>query len=461
MVSFKSKRLWFVILSVSIVGPALALRPAMNTIAGITAHTVCSDHFITGLKPERVYNESLGNISIISDLRPVTSQTVDEVKRFVKVSVMGLFSRTAYYTPATGCTLFESPRLSGLGSAVPAVKPVQWDASYANPNVNPAGNAAIERALDQAFAENQLDARRNTRAIIVVKGGRIIAERYAEGISINSPMVGYSLSKSVNNTLFGLMARKGMVNVMAPAPIAEWQGAKDPRKAITTDQLLRMTSGLDIEETHSGWDPVTQMLYSAPDMTEFSRKAKLVKPVGTHFAYSSESTVLTTGIARDKLGSAAKVHQFLQQELLDPLSMRSAFFESDATGLPIGGSYFYASARDWSKLGQLYLYNGALQGRAFLPPDWMAYSTKRTLNSGYGAGFWHPTDAAGTPDADLPKLPAGSFAGLGYLGQLIIVIPSRDMVILRFAASNAPDGVENSALFTGMDPFVGQVLDPF
>jgi CubicO group peptidase (beta-lactamase class C family) len=175
----------------------------------------------------------------------------------------------------------------------------------------------------------------------------------------------------------------------------------------------------------------------------------LVKAPGTHFSYSTESTVLATGIARDALGGPAKVHQFLQQELLDPLSMQSAFFESDTTGLPIGGAYFYASARDWSKLAQLYLYNGTLQGQAFLPRDWMAYATKRTLKSGYGAGFWLPTDAAGTLDAELPKLPAGSFAGLGYLGQLIIMIPSHDMVILRFGASTGPDGVDSQPHIQG------------
>jgi CubicO group peptidase (beta-lactamase class C family) len=251
--------------------------------------------------------------------------------------------------------------------------------------------------------------------------------------------------------------------VHALAPFAEWHGAADPRRTITIDNLIRMTSGLDQAETHSGWDPASQMLYSQRDMFGFARTTPIVDPPGTKFSYASGNAVMVSGIVRDRIGGGPQgLHQFLQRELTGPLSMQSLILETDAMRTPVGSTYALATARDWTKLGQLFLNQGVLEGRRFLPADWVTYSTTRTLNSDYGAGFWLPAngqDADESSEYGMDRLPKDAYFGLGYLGQYLIIIPSRNLVIARFGATLDPaDKHGSGARVNGVGRLVTDVV---
>jgi hypothetical protein len=272
---------------------------------------------------------------------------------------------------------------------------------------------------------------------VVVHDGKIIAERYADGYGIDTPLMSWSVAKSVTNALIGVLVQQGKLKLDGPAPIAEWQGADDPRRAITIAQLMRMTSGLDIDETNTGFDLSSRMLYTEPDMAAVVARAPLIAAPGTRWHYSSPSTILLSRIIRDQAGgSATGVVNFAQRELFAPLGMRNVTMEFDSAGTPIGSTYMYASARDWARLGLLYANDGVIGGRRILPAGWADFSAKETAGSdpdGYAAGFFtNRGDARFAMNRVRGGMPTDSFFASGTLGQRIIVAPAERLVIVSF-----------------------------
>jgi CubicO group peptidase (beta-lactamase class C family) len=243
-------------------------------------------------------------------------------------------------------------------------------------------------------------------------------------------------------TLVGILARQGRLDVNRPAPVAAWAANDDPRHAITTDNLLRMTSGLDIAQTGSGFDPASRMLYTERDMAGFAQAHRLARPIGTRWDYSDASTLIVSRIVRDAAGGdAASVLGFARHELFGPLGMSTATLEVDATGTPVGSTAMLASARDWARLGYLYAHDGVVGGRRILPEGWVRYVRTSTLGSTYGAGFW--TNDGPSPEAAgriAAGMPCDGFFASGVLGQRVYIMPSNDLVIVRFGITEkAPD----------------------
>ena len=277
---------------------------------------------------------------------------------------------------------------------------------------------------------------------MIVRDGRVIAERYPDGYGINTPILGFSMTKSVVNALIGILVRECKLAVDAPAPVAVWSGSADPRRAITVEQLMRTNSGLALDETGSGFDPSYQMLYDEPDIAVYAQRVALVAAPGTRWSYSSASTHLLARIVRDRVGGTAEaVQRFAFLELFDLLGMRSVTLEMDATGTPVGAHYMPASARDWARFGNLYLNDGVIGGQRILPAGWVQFSTSPTLGTAYGAGWW--TNRGRSPAA-LGRinagLPADAFFAFGNLGQRIAVIPSERLAIVSMARSQLPHG---------------------
>ena len=275
---------------------------------------------------------------------------------------------------------------------------------------------------------------------LVMRDGRIAAERYAQGIEPDTPLLGYSVSKSVINALIGILVREGKLNPYAPAPVGAWSSPADPRHSITLDQLLRMTSGLNLEESDSGFDPVSRMLFSERDMAAFAEKAKLKSKPGQTWAYTSGNTLIASAILRDAVGGhAADVLRFAHRQLFDPVGMQHVTMEFDDADTPIGSTRIYASARDWARFGELYLNDGVVDDKRILPEGWVAYSTQPTLDSPYGSGFWvnagQAADARGRVQAGMP---ADAYFASGNFGQRIVIIPSQRLVIVRFGATIDP-----------------------
>ena len=428
----------------AVVVACMIYRPdrALRTATGTAAHDLCSETFVSQLDPELVFAESLAPRPGFRWIAWAVNHHVDPIRREARASLLGTLPSRAVFREGVGCVLVhgnERIATATLRGAVPAEPLLP---AIAGPVAVEAADPGLKAALDAAFLETQHPPHANTKAIVIVHNGRVIAERYAEGYGVNTPILGFSMTKSVVNALIGILVRERKLAVDAPAPVAAWSGSADPRRSVTVEQLMRMTSGLALDETGSGFDPSNQMFYDEPDMAGYAQRAALVAAPGTRWSYSSASTHLLARIVRDRVGATADaVQRFAFRELFDPLGMRSVTLEMDATGTPVGAHYMLASARDWARFGSLYLNDGVIGGRRILPEGWVQLSTSPALGTPYGAGWW--TNRGGSPAAlgrIKAGLPADAFFAFGNLGQRIAVIPSKRLVIVRMARSNMPNG---------------------
>ena len=325
-------------------------------------------------------------------LRSVLRYQIDRTGNTVDASVAGLFGSRAAFHEGLGCVLLhgaEEPYL--LKSDIAALKKPKSPPllpEIAGADIVEPADPELKAALDHAFEEPAAPPLRRTKAVVVVHDGAVIAERYADGIGVDTPLLGFSMTKSVVNALIGVLTQQGLVTPSFPAPIPEWRAATDPRREIEVEHLMRMTTGLALDETNSGFDPSSQMVYLHRDMAGFAAKAAMIAPPGTRWAYSSATTQLLARIIRDSVGGPEQTLAFAWRELFNPLGMRNVTLEFDASGTLQGTSYMLASARDWARFGLLYLNDGLIGGKRLLHADWVDLSAAATLDTDYGAGFW-------------------------------------------------------------------------
>lgn len=312
----------------------------------------------------------------------------------------------------------------------------------------------LNAAVDNTFTETIPKKIRGTRAVVVVYKGRIIAERYAPGISKDTPLIGWSMTKSITNALVGILVNQGKLSIKDPATVPEWKGPKDPRAAITLDQLLRMSSGLDFVEVYTDLLSDTPfMLFGMPDTAGFTAAKPLEVEPDTRWRYISGSTNLVCRIMRDAVsGSLAHYFAFPRRALFDKIGMRSAVIEPDAVGTFVGSSFSYASARDWARFGLLYLQDGIWAGERILPEGWVKYTTTPTPKAPkgeYGAYWWlNAGNPMGSANRRFPKLPTDIYWASGYEGQNVIVIPSSNLVLVHLGASFPPTGSWNPRILS-------------
>jgi CubicO group peptidase (beta-lactamase class C family) len=300
--------------------------------------------------------------------------------------------------------------------------------------------AAVDRAVDAVFAEDPQAAPaalKRTRAVIVLVGGRIVAERYAPGISKDTRLISWSMAKSFTNALVGILSGQGRLDLMKPAPVPEWADPADPRHGITIDMLLRMDSGLAFFEnyTKEPISDVNRMLLLSPDFAAYAARKPLAATPGSLWNYSSGSTNIVTRILRASIGDDPTYWAFPRAALFGPLGMRSAEFGVDATGSFVGSSYIYATARDFARFGLLCLQDGIWEGKRILPEGWMRYATTPTApapKGQYGASFWLNAGTPGRPsDRSYPDMPTDLYYADGFDGENIFVCPSLDLVAVR------------------------------
>jgi CubicO group peptidase (beta-lactamase class C family) len=315
------------------------------------------------------------------------------------------------------------------------------------PEADPADprRAQINAILDRAFTGQRTESLARTKAIVVVNGGRLVAERYAEGISRETRLQSWSTAKSFLHAALGAAIAEGKLDPQSPAPAPEWQTNGDARKAITIRQLAQMTSGLAFTESYT--DPAgetMQMLFGAGrgDVAHAAASLPSIHQPGTHWFYASGSANILSRVLRDTLGGREAYRAFLQTQLFEPLGMKSAVPEFDASGTWIGSSYVHATARDFARFGLLYLRGGLWDGKQIVPRNWIDIGRTPTLASKgeYGALFWlnAPNPDDGIP-ATSPHLPVDTFYARGFGGQLIAIVPSRDAVIVMMNAAYTDD----------------------
>ncbi|WP_309643161.1 serine hydrolase [Phenylobacterium sp.] len=414
-----------------------SLPPAAAVPTAMAAHEVCSAMFVSDLDGKRAFADTVA--PQLGPAARLVRVQADPTRKTVTAALAGLYARRATYREPYGCVVGdEASNLPVVDKAGGPPPPTQES------SVVRTRDTELTSALDIAFSESSDGPRRRTYAAVIVHDGRIVAERYAPGVGVDTPLHGWSMGKSVTNALLGVLVKQGRLDMFAPAPVPEWRDPADARHSITPDDLLRMRSGLDVGQSliprwNAPFDPANRIMFASPDMGAAAARRALKSPVRSAWTYSDGNTAVLGRLIRQTAGGGdpAATQSFARRELFERLGMGSVTIETDATGSPVGATQVYASARDWARLGQLYLDDGVAGGQRIFPAGWVEYSTTLTPGSnpyGYGAGFWV------TSGSDDHGLPVGSFLARGARGQYVIVVPSARLVVAKLGDADAPRG---------------------
>ena len=304
----------------------------------------------------------------------------------------------------------------------------------------------LARAVDALFTREGIG---ETRALLVLHQGEVAAERYGEGYDAKTPLVGWSMSKTVTAVLIGMLVSDGRLQLDDPAPVAIWQRAGDPRGEITLRHLLQMRSGLRHEEQA---DPVytsaeVRMMFldGHDDMAGWAEAQPLAQAPGSKFTYSTPTAVILADIATNLIapdGSPDERQQamahFLKTRLADPLGMPSMRGEYDAAGTLAGGSFIWADVHDWARFGEFLRHGGSVRGAQIVPRGWIDFMKSESPRApDYGGQLWLNRPSSGDRDELFAAQgPGDAFAMVGHLGQYVIVVPSRGLTIVRLGKTD-------------------------
>ena len=431
------------------------LETAMSVGAGSKTKFLCSNVFISGRTPESVLKEEACNatrdIGILGRMGDVLTKC--EVNRFDKcVTCKTLWiKRKAIYRDHIGATLLygttdsqilnsenivKTQIITDLTPLPPGQESMPWPTGdVINTSIPPEVDLQqIKFAIDKAFEEPDPKNPKRTHGIVIVYDGQLIAERYAEdrGYFVDTPHYGWSMTKSVTSVLVGILVKQNKLDIFKPASIRQWNNPEDPRHSITTDQLLRMSSGLEFNEDYDSpiSDVNNMLLGNWPNMVNYAANKPLKADPDTCWQYSTGTSTILGGIIRGCFDLPQNYQSFARRKLFDKIGMRSAIIEFDQNGNLGSGSYMWASPRDWARFGLFCLQDGLWENERILPEDWMEYATTPTSTdpkAHYGAQFWLNRSLK-----YYPALPEDLFECRGKDIQRITVIPSRKLVVVRF-----------------------------
>ncbi|MBS1810129.1 MAG: serine hydrolase [Acidobacteria bacterium] len=407
------------------------------------AKTMCSAVFITGLDPDFAA-ENVGYFTApYAERAKVGRPVIDRVNKLVHVTLPNGVTRTAKYLGSQGCvtlplgkdTLNFTPLT--VKSKLPDPTTQAWpmgDQLPDSPLPKEINAAKVKQAIDAAFEP----ATGLTAAFVVTWKGRLIGERYGEGITAQTALESWSMGKSLTATLLGILIRQGVYSLQQPAPIPEWQGTGDPRAKIRIADILQMSSGIRIRAPQDpDYDPAPGYpdhlyLYTGGvNSFQYAATRPQQWPPGTVGRYRNTDPVLANYLVR--LGVEKRGEEYLsfpQRALFDKLGIRTMVMETDPFGNFLTQGYEFASARDWARLGNLYLQDGVWNGERILPKEFVKFvqtlapAWKADGRPIYGGFFWINGDG-GFP---VPK-EAYHMAGAG--GQTTLIIPSHDLVVVR------------------------------
>nr|WP_010132729.1 serine hydrolase [Microbulbifer agarilyticus] len=415
------------------------LSNAVRVSTGMGAKLACSGRYLSGFSHTR----NLDDLASYSPANRLLDLEYDDQVKRVTATLMGMGETSATYRPGLGCTLDigDTSALDDVTTTPIAHSAAAWPRGNTVTSIVPDQQQRLEAILQQ---DNH--AGLNTRALLVVQDGELVAEAYGEGITPETPLLGWSMGKSLTAMMVGrLQALDPQVDMSRPL-FPQWN---DDRSAISMEDLLQMSSGLAFDETYAPGSDATRMLFRAHSASDIALQSPLTKAPGEYFSYSSGTTNLLSRWIYDRLGATPQSNMdFFYQQILAPLGMRHTTFEVDGSGVFVGSSYIYASARDWARLGLLMLQNGDWNGEQLLSADWVtdAQTPNQSDNEPrYGYQFWLNS---GGDELRYPELPADSYFMLGNREQIVMISPSTKTVMVRLGWSkkNYPTG-ENFAQF--------------
>ena len=415
------------VLAAAVIGGCIYLNTLMPIITGYAAKNLASAVFVSGRNQADVEALDLHFSFIKFDRNKVDYENKTVTSRFLWAK------STAAYREGYGVTLLRGKgkdKTSFLEVAYPLAKDAYED--YLQP-----GDSALSARLEP-IAKALVDERSyngHPFAFVVLHGGKVVAERYDEGITPETQLLSWSMGKSFTNALVGIMAKDGLVDIHAPMDIPEWQG--DGRRAITLSHLMQMQSGLQWNENYGNRSDVNLMLHRETDMGRFALSKPLEHEPGTFWYYSSGSTNIVMRHLRGKFASDEAFLSYMRERLFAPLAIANPHFEPDMSGTPVGSSYLYVTARDYARFGQLFLDDGCIGEQRILPEGWVDYTVTPASASegGYGAFFWLNRNHV------CPDVPEDMFSCQGHDGQEIYIIPSKELVVVILGYSPKPDRV--------------------
>lgn len=412
-------------LSVIITITVIYNYPKLNIIAGYSAKNTASSVFL-GERTLEFTDKTDNSFSPVN----LATDKIDKENNFATSSALGLLTRKAIYREGLGAVLTLDKSDERTSYLVPKRLKVN------NITPFPYGNAPQKDTIFKNVDYKKIDETVNSifgkdksRAVVVLYKNQIISEKYDEGFNKDSRILGWSMTKSIMSTVFGVLQHQNKINVQDVAPIDSWQN--DARKDITIHNLLQMNSGLEWDENYDEISDATKMLFLERDMTLMQEEKPLKFETNASWNYSSGTSNLLSKILRKQFNTHQEYLDFWYTDFIDKIGMNSMIVETDLSGNYVASSYAWATARDWAKFGLLYLNNGNWNGEELFNKKWVDYVTTPTptSNGTYGAQFWL------NAEKQFKDVPANMYFADGYQGQRVYVLPDQEMVIVRFGLS--------------------------
>jgi CubicO group peptidase (beta-lactamase class C family) len=411
------------------------------------AKAMCSAVFITGMDID-VAAENVGYFTApYASRAKVGRPVVDRVKQQVSVSMPGGPTLVARYFGSQGCItlppdhddVFFTP--VPVASALPDPGTQTWPMGDVLPTGPLSGNVDLLK-LDQAAAAAFLPAEAYTQAFVVTYKGRLVVERYMSGVGPTTRLESWSMGKSVVASMMGVLIQQGVYQLDQPAPIPEWQSAGDPRQQIRIADLMHMSSGLRIKAPDdpdfdpNGTYPDHLYFYTGHiDAFNYAATRPQQWPPNAVGRYRNTDPVLASYLIRLAVEKRGEDYlSFPQRDLFDKIGIRTMVMETDPYGNFLSQGYDFMSARDWARLGNLYLQDGVWNGERILPEGFVKFVSTvapawaADVNPIYGGFFWLNTTST------FP-LPPTAFFMLGAGGQYVFIDPVHDLVVVRMGYS--------------------------
>ncbi|WP_291968113.1 serine hydrolase domain-containing protein [Maribacter sp.] len=429
----------FGIALICLIAAAYFNYPKLNLISGYASKNMASSVFTA--------DRDIDGITLNDNNMPLiklADTKVSNKNKSATATVYGLMPRTAVYKEGLGAVLTNKEFSKHNFDIVPNrfTKKDTLPFPYGNNGVidTVLDNVAYDK-LEVAFENAFKDAEQKTRSLLVIHKNQIIGERYIDGFTKDTKILGWSMTKSILATLYGILEYQDKIDIDYK-PFSDEIRMKNPKTNITLDHLLRMQSGLEWDENYFKISDVTRMLFLDSDMTLAQRNKKVVAQPTEIWNYSSGTTNLLSGILREQFATHQEYLDFPYKELIDRIGMNSMLLETDLNGNYILSSYGWATTRDWAKFGLLYLNRGEWNGERIFSESWSDYVSKPTINSNgtYGAHFWL------NAKAKYADIPTDLYSVNGFQGQRIFIIPSKDLVVVRTGLKEQTDEQFNTLL---------------